>query len=44
MGISSRQPFLSESVSVLYEGILPLQHRQGAGPNANIKLPFGIGG
>lgn len=42
MGISSRQPFLSESCSVLYEGILPLQHRQGATPNKDITLPFSI--
>lgn len=42
MQVSARQPFLSESISVLYEGVLPLQHRQGVTPNRDITLPFDI--
>ena len=35
MSISSNQPFVGENVSILFEGIFPLQHRAGAVPSTN---------
>ena len=34
MNISSRNPFVSESCQLLYEGVFPLQHKAGATANA----------
>lgn len=31
LNVSSNQPFVGETASILYEGVYPIQHREGAG-------------
>jgi hypothetical protein len=41
MNVSSNQPFIGENVDILFEGVFPVQHREGIGISPS-KLPIPV--